>query len=140
MASPSLRGLRVVAFVEAPAGPAADRIDALGGTPLVAPVRAEARQSLRNGIRALIGGEATVAVFGGPSTVEPVRATAARRGWIRTLRRALRDALVAARDGATAAALREHDVPVHYVPDEPAPTRLIDGVAEKVAPPDGSAQ
>ena len=129
-----------MAFVEAPAGPVADRIDAHGGAPLVAPVHAKDRQPLRNGIRALVGGEAAVAIFVGPASVECVQATAARRGWIRTLRRALQDAMVAAQDDPTAAALREHDLPVHHVPDDPALVPLIDGVAQQVARPEGAAE
>ena len=142
MTPPSLRGLRVVAFLGEQAGPVRDRIAAHGGTPLVASIRgsrAADPRALRNGIRALIGGEAPIAVFVGTSSAERVRATAARRGWIRALRRALRDATVAAQDGTTAEALREHDLPVHYVPDEPAPAPLIDGVAEQGARPDASA-
>ncbi|MFB6250029.1 MAG: hypothetical protein ABEL97_15845 [Salinibacter sp.] len=135
----SLGGLRVVAFVGRRAGPTADQIAAHGGRPLVAPGREsgpEARQPLMNGIRALIGKEAPAAVFVGPAPVDRMQTAAARRGWVRSLRRALQDAVVAAQDASTAAALRGHDLPVHYVPDEPTLPALIDGVAERVAPSD----
>jgi hypothetical protein len=139
MTAPSLHNLRIVAFAGRQAGPVADRIAARGGRPLVARGRkgaAEAGQPLVNGIRALIGEEAPGGVFLGPSPVARVQRVAARRGWVRSLRRALRGALVAAQDGPTAAALRGHDLPVHYVPDEPALPALIDGVAERVGPSD----
>ena len=139
MTAPSLQNLRIVAFGGRQAGPVADRIAAHGGRPLVAPGREnspKAPQPLMNGIRALIGEEAPGVVFLGPSPVDRVQRVAARRGWARSLHRALRDALVAAQDAPTAAALRGHDLPVHYVPDEPALPALIDGVAERVGPPD----
>ena len=139
MTAPSLQNLRIVAFAGRQAGPVADRIAARGGRPLVARGREgapEAPQPLMNGIRALIGEEAPGVVFLGPSPVDRVQRVAARRGWARSLHRALRDALVAAQDAPTAAALRGHDLPVHYVPDEPALPALIDGVAERVGPSD----
>lgn len=139
MTAPSLQNLRIVAFAGRRAGPVAERIAAHGGRPLVAPGREgvpEAGQPLTNGLRALIGEEAPGAVFVGPSPVNRVQRVAAHRGWAHSLRYALQNAVVAAQDAPTAAALHGHELPVHYVPDEPELAPLIDGVAERVAPSD----
>jgi uroporphyrinogen-III synthase len=132
----SLRNRRIVAFAGRQARPVAARIEAHGGRPLVAPPGRgrplDAPTAYRNGIRALIGREAPGAVFVGPAPVDRVHRVAARRGWLGTLRRALRDATVAARDVPTAMALRGHDLPVHYVPDEAALAPLIGGVARRI--------
>jgi uroporphyrinogen-III synthase len=88
------------------------------------------RQPLENGIRALIGGEAQVALFTSRQQVDHVLRVAADRGWVRALRTALGHALVASVGPVTTEALETNDIAVDYEPDRSKLAILIRGVAE----------
>lgn len=87
-------------------------------------------QPLKNGIRALIGGEAQVALFTSRQQVVHVLQVAAGEGWEDVLRRALKDALVASVGPVTSDELRAHDLPVDFEPERPKLKILIRGMAE----------
>lgn len=87
-------------------------------------------QPLKNGIRALIGGEAQVALFTSRQQVVHVIQVAANEGWEDALRTALDDAMVASVGPVTSGKLREHDLPVNFEPDRPKLAILIKGMAE----------
>lgn len=87
-------------------------------------------QPLKNGIRALVGGEAQIALFTSRQQVVHVLQVAADEGWEDALRTALEDAMVASVGPVTSEALQAHDLPVNYEPDRPKLAILIRGMAE----------
>lgn len=88
-------------------------------------------QPLKNGIRALIGGEAQVAAFTSRQQVLHMLQVAAEAGWEDALRTALAtDAMVASVGPVTSEELRSHDLPVDFEPDRPKLAIFIKGMAE----------
>ena len=88
-------------------------------------------QPLKNGIRALIGGEAQVALFTSRQQVVHMLQVASDEGWEDALRTALKtDAMVASVGPVTSEELRKHDLPVDFEPDRPKLAILIKGMAE----------
>lgn len=87
------------------------------------------RQPLKNGIRALIGGEAQIALFTSRQQVVHVLEVAARHGWEKALRTALQDVMVASVGPVTSDELRAHDLPVDFEPDRPKLAILIRDMA-----------
>lgn len=87
-------------------------------------------QPLKNGIRALIGGEAQVAVFTSRTQVDHVLQVASAEGWEKALRTALDDAMVASVGPVTSEALEKNDLPVDFEPERPKLAILIRGMAE----------
>lgn len=88
-------------------------------------------QPLKNGIRALIGGEAQVALFTSRQQVVHMLQVAADEGWENSLRTALTtDAMVASVGPVTSEELRTHDLPVDFEPERPKLAILIKGMAE----------
>lgn len=90
-------------------------------------------QPLKNGLRALIGGEAQVAVFTSRQQVEHVLQVAAGEGWERALRQAFEDKLVASVGPVCSEALEKHGIEVGYEPERPKLGILIRGLAEKAS-------
>ena len=95
--------------------------------------RPDDRLPLKNGLRALIGGEAAAALFTAPGQVENVWAVAAGHGWGEALRRALGSVVVGARDRATAAALRDRSLGVDRVAEPETLAALVRAVADETA-------
>lgn len=87
-------------------------------------------QPLKNGIRALIGGEAQVAVFTSRKQVDHVLEVAGNEGWEGALRTALDDAMVASVGPVTSGALEKHGLPIDFEPERPKLAILIRGIAE----------
>ncbi len=88
-------------------------------------------QPLKNGIRALIGGEAQVALFTSRQQVVHMLQVAEEEGWEDALRTALHeDAMVASVGPVTSEKLRENDLPVHFEPDRPKLAILVKGMAQ----------
>lgn len=90
-------------------------------------------QPLKNGIRALIGGEAQIALFTSRQQVVHVLQVATDEGWEDALRTALEDAMVASVGPVTSETLQAHDLPVNYEPDRPKLAILIRGMAEQAS-------
>ena len=89
---------------------------------------------LKNGIRALIGGEAQIAVFTSRQQVEHVLQVAAEEGWEKSLRSALDDVMVASVGPVCSEALEGHGIPVDFEPERPKLAILIRGIAEHAPP------
>lgn len=87
-------------------------------------------QPLKNGLRALIGGEARGALFTSRQQVVHVLQVASEEGWEHALRTALDDAMVASVGPVTSEELRDHDLPVDFEPERPKLAILIRGMAE----------
>jgi uroporphyrinogen-III synthase len=88
-------------------------------------------QPLKNGIRALIGGEAQIALFTSRQQIVHMLQVAREEGWEDALRTALHeDAMVASVGPVTSEELRSHDLPVHFEPDRPKLAILVKGMAE----------
>lgn len=88
-------------------------------------------QPLKNGIRALIGGEAQIALFTSRQQVVHMLQVARDEGWEDALRTALHeDAMVASVGPVTSEQLRTQDLPVDFEPDRPKLAILIKGMAE----------
>ncbi|PQJ33313.1 hypothetical protein BSZ35_00705 [Salinibacter sp. 10B] len=87
-------------------------------------------QPLKNGIRALIGGAAQVALFTSRQQVAHMLQVASDEGWENALRTALQDAMVASVGPVTSEKLKEHDLPVDFEPDRPKLAILIQGMAD----------
>lgn len=88
-------------------------------------------QPLKNGIRALIGGEAQIALFTSRQQVVHMLQVARDEGWEEALRTALRDdAMVASVGPVTSEQLRAHDLPVDFEPERPKLAIFIKGMAE----------
>jgi uroporphyrinogen-III synthase len=87
-------------------------------------------QPLKNGIRALIGGEAQAALFTSRRQIDHVLQVAAEEGWEDALRTAFEDALVASVGPVTTEALEENGIAVDFEPDRPKLAILIRGMAE----------
>ena len=88
-------------------------------------------QPLKNGIRALIGGEAQIALFTSRQQVVHMLQVAQEEGWEDALRTALHeDAMVASVGPVTSKQLKDHDLPVHFEPERPKLRILVQGMAE----------
>ena len=88
-------------------------------------------QPLKNGIRALIGGEAQIALFTSRQQVVHMLQVAREEGWEDALRTALHeDAMVASVGPVTSEQLKENDLPVHFEPERPKLRILVQGMAE----------
>lgn len=87
-------------------------------------------EPLKNGIRALIEGDAQVAVFTSRQQVVHMLRVASEEGWEEDLRAALDTAMVASVGPVTSEELRSHDLPVDFEPDRPKLKILIRGMAE----------
>ncbi len=85
---------------------------------------------LKNGIRALIDGEAQGALFTSRQQVVHVLQVAAEEGEEDAFRTALEDAMVASVGPVTSEELRAHDLPVDFEPDRPKLAILIRGMAD----------
>lgn len=89
-------------------------------------------QPLKNGLRALIEGEAQVALFTSRQQVEHVLQVAADEGWTQSLREALDDVLVASIGPVCSEAFEAHDITVDFEPDRPKLAIFIKELAEAV--------
>jgi uroporphyrinogen-III synthase len=88
-------------------------------------------QPLKNGIRALIGGKAQIALFTSRQQVVHMLQVAAEEGWEDALRTALHeDAMVASVGPVTSKKLKDQDLPVDFEPDRPKLAILVKGMAE----------